>query len=176
VPPMSVQPAHELASEQRGDAAPVARAPSRSPAPVERHGDYPLEAVLVRLGDQLYGLPTSHVEAFLQPDTAALREVPFRGTLLVTEERGLLPLARLEVLLGHAPDPMPIDQRVAVVVGIASRRSAVLVDEVLTQGRLLVKCIEPNYRAIPGVAGAALVDDKLALVLSLERLLELAPA
>jgi two-component system chemotaxis sensor kinase CheA len=52
------------------------------------------------------------------------------------------------------------------VVEVDNRRAALLVDSLIGQQQLVVKSVETNLHAVPGVAGATILGDgRVALIL-----------
>lgn len=132
--------------------------------------DQAIDGVVVRVGPQLYVLPTANVERVVQPEVTALRSVPKTGELLLTDF-GPLPLWPLDALLGHTTRRRVSSNRVAVLLRSGGKHVALLVDEVLMQGDLTVKSLEQNVGRVRGVSGAVLFEQRLALVLECEALL-----
>lgn len=129
-----------------------------------RAADVQFDGVVVRVGQQLYVLPTEIVESFHQPAPEALRDVPTQGQLLLTIH-GTLPLLRLDELLGAKSAPGHVTNKVAVLCRAAGRHIALLVDEVLLQGSLPMMSLRENLGDVRGVLGAVLIEEQLALVL-----------
>ena len=82
------------------------------------------------------------------------------------EGRKHLPIVRLEDVVqlpasgAQRPDPL------CLVVEVDGRRAALLVDTLIGQQQLVVKSLESNLHAVPGVAGATILGDgRVALIL-----------
>ena len=61
---------------------------------------------------------------------------------------------------GPRPDPL------CLVVEVDNRRAALMVDQLIGQQQLVVKSLDANLHAVPGVAGATILGDgRVALIL-----------
>ena len=59
-----------------------------------------------------------------------------------------------------APDPL------ILVVEVDGRRAALMVDSLVGQQQIVVKSLETNMHAVPGIAGATILGDgRVALIL-----------
>ena len=70
-----------------------------------------------------------------------------------------------------------LEQSLCRVVEIDGRRAALLVDSLIGQQQLVVKSLEANLHAVPGVAGATILGDgRVALILDVGSLVRAAPS
>jgi len=130
-----------------------------------------LDGQLVRIGDQVFVVPLlAIVESVqLRPDRFAhiadSELYPFRGDYA--------PVLRLRELLQLRSTPTavtaPMDaQTPELLVFIESDGQilALTVDELLGQQQVVIKSLEANFRAVPGVSGATILGDgSVALIL-----------
>ncbi|MEH3159445.1 MAG: chemotaxis protein CheA [Sphingomonas taxi] len=130
-----------------------------------------LDGMIVTVGDQTFVIPLGHIVESLRPDddgvkvlgpTASLRDV--RGSYVpvhrVAEQLGIQ---------GAQGDPA---QAVLIVVESDTGQAVLMVDSIQDQRQVVVKSLEANYEAIPGLAGATILGDgRVALILDVDALI-----
>jgi two-component system chemotaxis sensor kinase CheA len=128
-----------------------------------------IQALLVRAGEQTYAVPLNTVLETLALDPGQVNTLEGRPVLRL---RGsTLPLVRVNQLLGDTVQPSPAE--FAVVVGVAEKRVAFGVDDLLTQQDVVIKSLGSRLRRIPGLAGATdLGDQRTVLVLDVGALVD----
>lgn len=110
--------------------------------------------LLVRVGTERYVLPLLSVEKIVRLDTRFTIE----GRLMITVDGVPLPLLPLANLLRRPIMPdQGVAEPLAVVMGVAEQRLALLVDDVLTEQELAVKPLGKPLVRVPNVAGTALL-------------------
>ncbi|MBF0549795.1 MAG: chemotaxis protein CheA [Deltaproteobacteria bacterium] len=127
-----------------------------------------LQTLLVESGGLTYGLPLNTVcETLLitekQINTIEKDEVVFiRGVAY--------PLVRLASILYEGPEFMPINGHVpVVVVGMAEKRVALCVDELLGKQEVVMKTLGDYLGRVEGIEGASIMaDGSVALILDVE--------
>ncbi|HEV2176741.1 MAG TPA: response regulator [Terriglobia bacterium] len=111
--------------------------------------------ILVRAGENLFVLPTLHVQQVLRVGRDEIRSAENRETVQVNGQAASL--ARLGHVLGIAerdPAPDPKRKAPAVVLAWAGKQMVFLVDEILNDQEVLVKSMGkqlPRVRNISGV-------------------------
>jgi two-component system chemotaxis sensor kinase CheA len=129
-----------------------------------------IDALQVRLGDQLFVLSLDVVQEVVELPRGALREEP--TTLIELRDRALQ-CVRLDALLGldraYASSP---ERQKLVVVRLDEVEVGIAVDEVLGRAQTLIKPLPKVLRRAPGFSGlTALADGRLALILDVAELL-----
>jgi chemotaxis protein histidine kinase CheA len=124
------------------------------------------EVVYLCVGEDCYFVPLKAVERYFSPEPGALRKLPVLGELLEWEGRAM-PVYRLRRLLGRAG---PDTAAVAVILLTLRGRVALLVDEVRTQTRVVVRPLYRGFGEASGLLGAALYAGAVVLVLDPEAL------
>jgi chemotaxis protein histidine kinase CheA/CheY-like chemotaxis protein len=130
-------------------------------------------AVLVRVGQQTFGIPMTVVETIGRLD---YYERVSGSSSPALEVRGAVyPLAHLASYLGQQPGP--IDQRSAVLLfNSGTQRMALIVDAIPGRQEIVVKTLGPHLRDVRGIAGATVLGDgKVVLLLNMQELLARAP-
>lgn len=130
-----------------------------------------LDGMSVRVGEETFILPLSHVMESMQPTNDQIRRIS--ETESVLHVRGeYLPMVSLNDIFsvdGAETDPT---QSIAVVLKAEEVRFALLVDHLIGQHQVVVKNLESNYRKIPGVSAATILGDgSVALIVDVFALL-----
>lgn len=113
---------------------------------------------LVRVGERVFVLPTTHVERVVKVKKQEIQ---------TAENRETIPLNGQVVSLVHLVDPLelprssgtdnPGDAAPAVILGFAEKRVAFLVDEVLNEQEVLVKTLGKQLARVRNVSGATVL-------------------
>lgn len=129
-----------------------------------------IDGMLVSSGQETYVIPSLTIVESLQVTPAMVLTLGHRGELL--DVRGeILPLVRLRRICSvPGPEPAPEESRV-VVVEAAGKKTALLVDEVITEQQIVVKPIAPGLGDTEFLSGAAILSDgRVGLILNVDRL------
>jgi two-component system chemotaxis sensor kinase CheA len=123
-----------------------------------------LDGMIVAVGAEQYIIPIEFVAEAFKPGPNDIRTIVNQPSLVAVRGEQL-PLVRLEdvVRLPAAEDrPEPL----CLVVEVDNRRAALLVDSLSGQQQLVVKSLDSNLHAVPGMAGATILGDgRVALIL-----------
>jgi two-component system chemotaxis sensor kinase CheA len=119
-------------------------------------------ALLVQVGEETYALPAAHVVEALeyQPGTivtSAVRDGAHertRETIRVRDET-----VRLLHLREHFGHPRRLDDVFVVVIEVAGRRTALLVDALVSQQDIVVKPLDRVRDSAPWFSGATILGD-----------------
>lgn len=132
------------------------------------------DGMLVRVGDQRYILPTTRIQTCFRPSADDITRVLGRGEVVRLHD-DLFPLVRLHrinCVEGAEEDPT---KALVVVAGEASRRVALLVDELVGQQQFVVKALTGLASRVPGVSGGSVLGDgTVGLILDPDELSALA--
>jgi two-component system chemotaxis sensor kinase CheA len=144
-----------------------------------------LDGMVVSVGDEQYIIPLEFVAEAIQPQAADVKSVANLASLIAVRGEHL-PLIRLEEVVGlervekpgsdpkqatpgSDPKATPGSEaggQLCLVVEVDNRRAALMVDSLIGQQQLVVKSLETNLHAVPGVAGATILGDgRVALIL-----------
>jgi two-component system chemotaxis sensor kinase CheA len=118
-----------------------------------------LDGMLVRIGSETFVLPLTNVTATLRPMAKDIHKVPGRPDLLLV--RGAyIPILYLHEhfsIKNAATDPT---QALLMLVEVPSLgRLALVVDEIVGEQQVVIKSLEDNYRAIPGISAATILGN-----------------
>jgi two-component system chemotaxis sensor kinase CheA len=124
-----------------------------------------LEGMVVAVGDEQYIVPLEFVAEAFKPGPGDIRSIVNQPSLVAVRGENL-PIVRLDEVV-QLPDrgaarPEPL----CLVVEVDGRRAALLVDSLIGQQQLVVKSLESNLHAVPGVTGATILGDgRVSLIL-----------
>ncbi len=117
-----------------------------------------LDGMSVRVGEETFILPLSHVTESMQPSADQIRSIS--ETEHVLQVRGeYLPIVALHNVFAVDGAETDITKSIAVVLQAQDVRFALLVDHLIGQHQVVVKNLESNYRKIPGVSAATILGD-----------------
>ena len=109
--------------------------------------------LMVRIADEHYALPLLSIEKIVEP-TGVFQ---VGGKAMLTVDDNPLSLVHLgDVLQRSRPDDQPTASPLAIIMGVAEQRLALLVDDVLTEQELAVKPLGNPLKRVRNVTGAAL--------------------
>jgi two-component system, chemotaxis family, sensor kinase CheA len=109
--------------------------------------------LLVSVGNQCYALPLASIERIVRSKSTF--NIEGKAMLSLAEES--LPLVPLAGILDLTFQPT--SNALAVIVGVAEQRIALLVDDVLTEQELAVKPLSKPLTRVRHVAGAAMMGN-----------------
>ena len=129
-----------------------------------------IDGMLVSCGEERYIIPAlSIVESFL-PTEEMMMSFAERGELVIVRNR-VLPLFRLDRLLGIDGAKKDPTESLIVVLESMGRKLALQVDEVITLQQVVIKKLDRELSQSKFVAGAAILSDGLVgLILNVEEL------
>ncbi|MGK2905679.1 MAG: chemotaxis protein CheA [Desulfuromonadales bacterium] len=130
-----------------------------------------IKVLTVRIGEEIYALPTNSVVETLMIDADAIQTIEKREVIEVRDST--LPLLRLDQLFALAmPDKRRDHRHFIAVVALAEKRMGFVVDEFIGQQDVVIKPLGRALGFVRGVAGAAeLGDQKTILVLDVAALM-----
>ena len=128
-----------------------------------------VRSLLARIGDEVYAVPMTHVSETVELRPAIQRSVQGRDVLMLRDQ--VLPLVRLRSLVDFAGAPAGGLEQV-IVVELAERRAALVVDALIGQQEIVVKQFDGVQDARSLFSGATILGDGApALILDVSSLL-----
>jgi two-component system chemotaxis sensor kinase CheA len=129
-----------------------------------------LDGMIVKVGEQTFVVPLGNIVESLRAQPGQLSHLADDAAIL--DVRGAqLPVLPIGALLG-IPAQCDPDNTVMIVVDTDAGQAVIMVDTIEDQRQVVVKSLEANYRAIPGVSGATILGDgRVALILDVEGVL-----
>lgn len=117
-----------------------------------------LDGMSVRVGNETFILPLSHVTESMQPTNEQINKIS--ETESVMHVRGeYLPMVALHDVFDVDDAVTDPTKAIAVILQAEDVRFALLVDHLIGQHQVVVKNLESNYRKIPGVSAATILGD-----------------
>ena len=125
-----------------------------------------LDGMIVSVGAEQYIVPLEFVAEAFKPGPADIRTIVNQASLVAVRGEHLPIIKLAEVVqLPKARDESGSDPLI-LVVEVDGRRAALMVDSLVGQQQIVVKSLETNMHAVPGVAGATILGDgRVALIL-----------
>ncbi|MCP3735586.1 chemotaxis protein CheA [Sphingomonas sp. RP10(2022)] len=130
-----------------------------------------LDGMIVTVGDQTFVIPLGHIVESLRPEEDGVKILGPTASLL--DVRGsYVPVHRVAEQLGIQGAQTDPAQAVLIVVESDTGQAVLMVDSIQDQRQVVVKSLEANYEAIPGLAGATILGDgRVALILDVDALI-----
>jgi two-component system chemotaxis sensor kinase CheA len=133
-----------------------------------------IQALLVRVADELYSIPLDAVIESQRIDAADVRTV--HGGEVITLRGGVVPLIRVGEFfgLGNPRDP---DKVMIVIVGLQGRQVGLVVDSFQGEQEIVIKPLSDVIGVIPGISGATILGNgSISLILDVHSLVTTAHA
>jgi two-component system, chemotaxis family, sensor kinase CheA len=131
------------------------------------------DGMLVRVGAERYVVPTVSIQTSFRPEPDALSTITGRGEIVLLHGE-VIPILRLHRLFASSGAEHDPARALLVVVGDASRRAALLVDELLGQQQFVAKPLGDGLGKIQGVSGGAVLGDgRVGLILDAAEIITL---
>jgi two-component system chemotaxis sensor kinase CheA len=128
-----------------------------------------IRSLLARIGEEIYAVPMTHVLETVELRPTIHRMVQGREVLMLRDQ--VLPLVRLRSLVDFAGEPASGREQV-IVVELAERRAALVVDALIGQQEIVVKQFDGVHDARSLFGGATILGDGApALILDVSSLL-----
>jgi two-component system, chemotaxis family, sensor kinase CheA len=133
-----------------------------------------IDGLVLRVGRQMFVLPLVPVLESLRPSAAQLETVLGQGEVVCVQGHSL-PLVRLHAMFGIEGAETNPTRAVVCAVEAENSRAALLVDELISPARIVVKPLEKNFRRVGGVMGGTILGDgSVALIIDVPALLRAA--
>ncbi len=128
-----------------------------------------LDGMVVRVGHHTLIVPLGTVIETLKPKAENVHALDSQQRVL-SLRGGYIPLIDVADALGYSDTPIDLTKAVALLVeGEGGRRAVLLVDAIDGQRQVVIKSLEANYRAVPGIAAATVMGDgRVALILDID--------
>lgn len=123
-----------------------------------------LEGQSMSIGDTVYILPLTSIIESLRPKEEDLHDIAQLGE--VVSVRGeYLKVLRLHEVFSIEPKIVNPWEGSLVLVESDGKKVALLADELIGQGQIVIKSLEANYRKVDGIMGATILGDgQVALI------------
>ncbi|PIR39294.1 MAG: chemotaxis protein CheA [Alphaproteobacteria bacterium CG11_big_fil_rev_8_21_14_0_20_39_49] len=134
-----------------------------------------LDGMIVRVGKEKYIIPIGSIIETMRPKNDEVRKIADANDLI--NVRGdfisILYLHKVFRIAGAEKNP---SKALVVLVENGMDKFGLVVDELIGQQQVVIKSLEENSDAVPGISAATILGDgKVALILDISKLQELTP-
>jgi two-component system chemotaxis sensor kinase CheA len=113
-----------------------------------------IRALMLRVGGQVYALPTASVDETLRVDPSEIIKV--EGRDVIRRQRRTIPLVRLSDILGV--DSAPASAKVPIAtIGYSGHRMGFIVDAFVGEQQIVIKPLGSHLRKVLNVAGVTIL-------------------
>jgi two-component system chemotaxis sensor kinase CheA len=128
-----------------------------------------LDGMVVRVADQTLVVPLTAIVEMMKPQPGLVHSLGLGGCVLANRDT-FLPMIDVGQALGFRDCGASAASGVLIVVENSDgERAALMVDEIQDQRQVVIKSLEQNYSAVPGVAAATILGDgRIALILDMD--------
>ncbi|MCA0375336.1 MAG: chemotaxis protein CheA [Gemmatimonadetes bacterium] len=132
------------------------------------------DGMLVRVGAERFIVPLTHIHMSFRPEPSMLSTVVGKGEMVLLRGE-LMPIIRLHRLF-EVPDAVESPfEGLLMIVGDGTKRTALLVDDLLGQQQVVAKALGDGLGKVPGVSGGAVLGDgRVGLILDVNETVALA--
>jgi two-component system, chemotaxis family, sensor kinase CheA len=117
-----------------------------------------LDGQLVRVGKEIYIISLLAIVETIQVARERVNTLVGRTEVFRLRDE-YLPVVKLCDHFGVEPDSRSVEDGLLVVIEADGKRAGVLVDDLLAQQQVVIKSLESNFKAVPGIAGATILGD-----------------
>jgi two-component system chemotaxis sensor kinase CheA len=130
-----------------------------------------LDGQLVRVGKEIYIISLLAIVETIQVARERVNTLVGRTEVFRLRDE-YLPVVKLCDHFGVEPDSRSVEDGLLVVIEADGKRAGVLVDDLLAQQQVVIKSLESNFKAVPGIAGATILGDgTVALIIDVPGLI-----
>jgi len=132
-----------------------------------------LDGLNIRIGDDIFILPTNAIIESLQPTNDMIKLVGDGSSQLLMLREEFIPIIKLYQQLDIKAEHTDFTKGILIVVKSNNQKAALFVDEFLQQQQIVVKPIEINYKKVVGISGATVKGNgSIGLILDVKSILE----
>jgi two-component system chemotaxis sensor kinase CheA len=133
-----------------------------------------LDGMVVTVAGHTLIVPLTAMVEAMRPQPGTIQQLGPDASVAMLRG-GCVPLIDVARALGYREAAAEPDASVAVLVeGGSSARALLMVDTIQGQRQVVIKSLEANYRAVPGIAAATVMGDgKVALILDVDKIITL---
>lgn len=129
-----------------------------------------LDGMIVRVGTEKYIVPISNIIETLKPEKQDIRQIAGANDL-VSVRGEFVPLVYLYKIFHITNAALEANNALIVLVEAGAERFGLVVDELIGQQQVVIKSLEENSQAIPGISAATILGDgKVSLILDVAQL------
>lgn len=114
-----------------------------------------IRALLLRVGSQIYAMPTGSIDETLRIDPAEIIKV--EGREVIRRQRRTIPVVRLSEILGVAENGPEGQKQPIVTIGYSGQRMGFSVDGFVGEQQIVIKPLGSHLKKIDNVAGVTVL-------------------
>ena len=114
-----------------------------------------IRALMLRVGDQVYALPTASVDETLRVDPSSVIKV--EGREVIRRQRRTIPLVRLADILGVPGDDQAKTKIPIANVGFSGHRMGFIVDALVGEQQIVIKTLGNHLHKVNNIAGVTIL-------------------
>ncbi len=114
-----------------------------------------IRALMLRVGDQLYALPTASIDETLRAEPSDVIKV--EGREVIRRQRRTIPLVRLAGILGVSSEGSHGGKIPIANVGFSGHRMGFIVDALVGEQQIVIKTLGTHLRKVDNVAGVTIL-------------------
>ncbi len=114
-----------------------------------------IRALMLRVGDQIFAMPTGSIDETLRIDPSEIIKV--EGREVIRRQRRTIPLVRLSEILGVPSEPLEAAKQPIVTIGYSGHRMGFMVDGFLGEQQIVIKPLGSHLKKIDNVAGVTIL-------------------
>ncbi len=114
-----------------------------------------IRALMLKVGGQIYALPTGSIEETLRVDPGEIIKV--EGREVIRRQRRTIPLVRLSDILGVPAEPTQAKKVPIATIGYSGHRMGFIVDAFVGEQQIVIKPLGNHLRKIDNVAGVTIL-------------------
>ncbi len=131
-----------------------------------------IQALMVRLGKDLFTIPLSAVEETLRISETETSVI--EGVEVIHMRDRTMPIFRLSDMFGMTPDQQDDDRAYVVIVSTGMQQIGLVVDELMGQEEVVIKPLVDYLQEKSGFSGATIIrDGKISLILDVYELVNM---
>ncbi len=114
-----------------------------------------IRALMLRVGDLAFALPTGSIEETLRIDPAEIIKV--EGREVIRRQRRTIPLVRLSEILGVPESPATEGKVPIVTIGYSGHRMGFIIDGFVGEQQIVIKPLGNHLKKVDNVAGVTIL-------------------
>ena len=125
-----------------------------------------MDGMVIGVSDQTMVVPISSILETVRPTSGEISRIGV-GDPLLSIRGTFVPIIDLATTLGHYPSKLDLVDQVLLLVRTEKfEQCALAVDSISDQRQVVIKSLEGNYGAIPGISAATILGDgEIALII-----------
>jgi two-component system chemotaxis sensor kinase CheA len=150
-----------------------------------------MSSLLVRIFDEVYAIPLDHIDEIVEVRPNQIYRIQGKPAIEIRKKivalvalgdvfhwgGGSHPQVRNQCSqngVAQSSSEEPCDKRIVVVVQNGETTIGLLVDQLIGMQEVVLKSLEKNFRAIPGLSGASILGDgRVSLILDLDAVIDM---